>query len=498
MTHSHGASSRGKGRVTDVEIVGNVLRIHSKKPKGDGGRSKSSDASKAEAKAAKPTSPLPRRDASEKKRAADATLAGGGSPRLLPGPAERCASAMFSRQAENLGKSYDDGCGAIDAILKDPRVLRDLPGAAVTINTVGYDIQLEPAVRTSSAAFIDIEVLQELLEKPEAVAYSGRVLGWQPSVCDKRFNDSKGVTIAESGLLSKNKIHAKFFKTMKIQVAGPKSTAEFLGVAEYLRGLVQAVLGYAVKLDSLKLHNINGGLNLGMKLDRQVLTDQLLALMEDGEWQRRNVRHQSVEFNPFGDEAYAGIKMRLLVETGSGRGVDKSPMVLMFQSGYVMIMASSFRVLRHAVRYMSTLAHRGLLKEASERLLSMSDGADGGGLGDDEIRKMLKDEMWLDALDPSQPPAAAAAAAAAPSAGRKRALPQPRALAKADEDDGEDEDEDEARAPKRAAKNKPRPRSGALERLAKAGPEQGEKMELSKRGNPAKVIDALIDSLGDE
>ena len=56
---------------------------------------------------------------------------------------------------------------------------------------------------------------------------------------------------------------------------------------------------------------------------------------------------------------------------------------------------------------------------------------------------------------------------------------------------------------KQKEKPKPKPKqtptSGALKRLAAAGLKQGELMEIWKRdNNPSKVIDALIDSFGDD
>ena len=180
----------------------------------------------------------------------------------------------------------------------------------------------------------------------------------QPVILEKLFNDSKGVTIADSGKLSENKIHAKFFRTMKVQVTGPRSVAESLGVAEYVRWLVQVMVDYDIVIDQLKLHNINYGVKMNMRgksLDRKIVYDKLNELMSDCNEMGKAVHVNHVTF----DEAqYAGIKLKLHVEVNGHS--KKSPTLLIFQSGYVMIMACSFDVLAKVVEYMDQV---GMLRE---------------------------------------------------------------------------------------------------------------------------------------
>jgi hypothetical protein len=295
-------------------------------------------------------------------------------------------------------------CDGVAALLRDK-----MPGAAHSVNTVGCDIQLVPTdrtVRASALATIDIEVLQTLLELPAVVRYNEAVLGWQPAVQLRRFNDSKGVQISDHGQLSENRIHAKFFKTMKIQVAGPKTAAEFLGVAEYLRGLVAAMLQRGVMLETMSIHNINSGIRLGMRLDRQLLTGQLLRLEEP--WRFHDVRHDNVEYNPLGKKAYAGIKMRIVLESSTGKQ-PKVPKALMFQSGYVMIMACSYDVMHAAVRYICKLATHGVFEAARVVADNGADNGANGGSGSGEHAALDADEIQAILMSMSDDwPAAAA------------------------------------------------------------------------------------------
>ena len=282
--------------------------------------------------------------------------------RVLAGPRDADVSANFKTESADVKAAASASCGDVARMLAGGGPI--LRGATHVVNTVGFDIQLALAVRGSgSPKVLDVEVLDELMQKPEVVEYNRRVLGWQPVVQPLRFNDSKGLLIGGKGWLSKNKVHAKLFKTLKVQIAGPQSGDELLGVAEYLRGLVQAIMGLAIKLDSISLHNINSALKLSTKLNRAVLSARLLALLEDDEWtDGRTVVHYEVDFRPKGKKAYAGVKMFLAANDASEA---KMPTLLFFACGYVMIMSRSHEVLLEAIRYMRELEARGVLRDAS-------------------------------------------------------------------------------------------------------------------------------------
>lgn len=215
-----------------------------------------------------------------------------------------------------------------------------------TINTIGCE-----AVLVSSKT-LDIEVLHDLIVLPEVVEYN-RSYGVVPTINQLRFNQARGILIAGRGHLSRNCIHAKFFKTMKMQVTGPRTMNELEGVLEYLRGMVAVMLGCHVKIDTPILHNINSGLQLDLKIDRLALTSELMSTMSI-RGKPYESTHRQVQYDPEGKKKYAGV--RLKVFSGNEKNM---PSLMVFHTGYIMIMARSFKLMETAVKYVSKLVSCG-------------------------------------------------------------------------------------------------------------------------------------------
>lgn len=247
-----------------------------------------------------------------------------------------------------------------------------------SINTIGSEAMLV------ADKHLDIEILHELLMKPEVVEYN-RMRNVFPTVNLRRFNQARGILISGRGHLSKNCIHAKFFKTMKIQVAGPRSIDELESILEYLRGMVAAMLGCHVRIDKPILHNINSGLQLKCKIDRMLLTEELQSTMLDAMLGSYNESsHRNVEYDPEGKKKYAGVKLR--VYSGDEHNM---PSLLVFHTGYIMIMARSFEIMELAVKYVCKLSASGIFNRT---LLTESASSD-DALALHSIRNMIMNEI---------------------------------------------------------------------------------------------------------
>lgn len=246
------------------------------------------------------------------------------------------------------------------------------------INTIGCEAVLV-CLKT-----LDIEVLHDLLALPAVVEYNRRY-DVEPTINQLRFNQAQGILISGRGHLSRNCIHAKFFKTMKMQVTGPRSMDELEGVLEYLRGMVAVMLGCDVKIDKPILHNINSGLQLDFKIDRLALTSELLSTMSI-RGKPYESTHRQVQYDPEGKKKYAGVRLRVF------SGNEKMmPSLMVFHTGYIMIMARSFKLMETAVKYVSKLVSSGMF--ARTRLVEPVGNDDADKLAEDNIRMLIHMEI---------------------------------------------------------------------------------------------------------
>ena len=353
------------------------------------------------------------------------------------------------------------------AIAKMAEMTDILDGDGATtgkINTIVFHSKLS---YSSSVArpIIDLPVFSQIAMDPDIIEYNNRVLGWQPEVGEISFNVSKSLAVSKKGQLSKNKIHAKVtewvimpqtflriifqssfqvFKQLSVQVTGPTTMQEILGVSEYLRGYIASVLmlsNYAnpLLLHTLTVDNINYGIKLGMSLKREELAGKLKNLESHGEdtWKRC---HTNVELNAVGKEGYAAIKISVHTP-----GILKPTKVMIFGSGYIMIMAKDVKSLTSAIKYICDLAP--VLKEfkdnAKQTDIDEDEEEEISGMDDEQQVEQEEDKEDVNAPDADADAAAAAAAATeaakaaeaakAEEAAATEAVPDMMMLAAADE-----------------------------------------------------------------
>jgi len=266
----------------------------------------------------------------------------------LPPPADDRMSEVFKSKMEATTAAeaaFEAGvCGRIQSLRNDNGPLAGIGSERVT--TISLDVKW--GTDNGQQSYVDAHLIPDMMKDERIQAYNIATVGCTPTVGDVDFNEAKILTLNQDkppkGAPANefNSISTKWFANCGWQMTGPKSFKQFLGFAEYNRGLAQAIKQLPIKLLSFNIEMINFVFSFGngVEVNRMQLRDYLKC-NDDAVL---NVRYDT--------KVHAAV-----IYTLSNLESDSStfPTVMVFFSGFVIIIAKNFKVLLQAFEHVTRM-----------------------------------------------------------------------------------------------------------------------------------------------
>jgi hypothetical protein len=262
----------------------------------------------------------------------------GRMPSIMPAPsADSCRNSFLQA---SLAFNAAEGSGA-PAIREQTRRFRAdaFPGLTdVSVSTITFDFVLH--LVSGGTSCMASHMMAELLALGRVVAYNQRALGRQPALSDKTFNNNPILKLDNDGDDEYNNISIQASDRMTIHIAGARTFEQFLGLAEYCRGLVEAIKDEPVELGVFKCDMINSNFKIGDGHKAEVNRNALAA----------RLRHPACEIIIDAEE-HAAVRYRLALPTVSSTDYPK---VFVFRNGKITIQAKNFDIVAAAHKHVLT------------------------------------------------------------------------------------------------------------------------------------------------
>jgi hypothetical protein len=213
------------------------------------------------------------------------------------------------------------------------------------VTTIALDVKW--GTDNGQQSYVDAHLIPDMVNEERIQAYSMAAIGCLPTVGVNDFNEGKILTLHQdkapkgSPANEFNSISTKWFANCGWHMTGPKSFNQFLGFAEYNRGLAQAMKQMPIKLLSFNIEMINFCFSFGdgVEVNRMQLRD--------------NLKSDNATCNvKFDTDVHAAV-----IYTLSNLESDSStfPTVMVFFLGYVIIIAKNFNVLLQAFEHVTRM-----------------------------------------------------------------------------------------------------------------------------------------------
>ena len=262
----------------------------------------------------------------------------GRMPSFMPEPsADWCRNSFLKA---SLAFKAAEGSGA-PAIREQTRRFRAgaFPGLTdVSVSTITFDFVLH--LVSGGTSCMASHMMAELLALGRVVAYNQRALGRQPMLSDKTFNNNPILKLDNGGDDDYNNISIQASDRMTILLAGARTFEQFLGLAEYCRGLVEAIKDEPVELGTFKCDMINSNFKIGDGYKAEVNRAVFAA----------RLRHPACEIIIDSDD-HAAVRYRLAVPTVASTDYPK---IMVFRNGKITIQGKNFDMVAAAHKHVLT------------------------------------------------------------------------------------------------------------------------------------------------
>ena len=230
-------------------------------------------------------------------------------------------------------KTFQDGEVAGKALIAEQHARARagrMPGVTdLSVSTMTMHISLRLA--SGGTSCIGTHMMKEHLALERVREYSERTIGCVPTLSQKLFNGNPILQIENPKDSGYNNLAIQVSETLSIHLVGAKTLDQFLGLAEYCRGLIQAIKGEKVMLVDFKCGMINSNfMNGNVPVDRKKLMGRLrspaLQVLMD-------------------TDVHAAVRYKLYVDSVAS---TEYPLVFVFANGKVTIQAKNFDMLAAA------------------------------------------------------------------------------------------------------------------------------------------------------